>query len=72
MYTVSKNPSQTVFKMDGIIFNFANVCRVEQEYNNPEVKAKDNSICIYTVDGNPKKFFGWDVNTFWDFLFGEK
>ena len=57
MYTVSKNPSQTVFKMGGIIFNFANICRVEQEYNNPEVKAKDNSIHIYTVDGECRKFY---------------
>jgi hypothetical protein len=72
MYTMSKNPSQTVFKIDDIIFNFANVCRVEQECNNPEVKAKDNSIRIYTVDGECRKFFGWNIDTFWDFLFGEK
>lgn len=72
MYTVSKNPSQTVFKMGGIIFNFANICRVEQEYNNPEVKAKDNSIHIYTVDGECRKFYGYNVDTFWDFLFSEK
>lgn len=72
MYTVSKNPSQTVFKMNGVIFNFANICRVEQEYSNPEVDAKNNFIRIYMVDGECRKIYGYDVDTFWDFLFSEK